>query len=70
MEGGATPRLNAAFLRSPYGWPYLLVPLIPAAVALDLLGAGAGIVFVAAALGIIPTAALMGRATEELAARS
>ena len=36
MEGGGTPRLNAAFLRSPYGWPYLLVPLIPAAVALDL----------------------------------
>jgi uncharacterized membrane protein len=70
MEGGGTPRLNAAFLRSPYGWPYLLVPLIPAAVALELLDAGAGIVFVAAALGIIPTAALMGRATEELAARS
>ena len=63
-------RLNAAFLRSPYGWPYLLVPLIPAAVAFELLHASAGLVFVAAALGIIPTAALMGRATEELAARS
>jgi Ca2+:H+ antiporter len=70
MEGGGTPRLNAAFLRSPYGWPYLLVPLIPAAVALDLAGATAGLVFATAALGIIPTAALMGRATEELAARS
>ena len=70
MEGGVTPRLDAAFLRSPCGWPYLLVPLIPAAVALELFDAGAGIVFVAAALGIIPTAALMGRATEELAARS
>jgi Ca2+:H+ antiporter len=70
MEGGGTPRLNAAFLRSPYGWPYLLVPLIPVAVALDIAGASAGLVFAAAALGIVPTAALMGRATEELAARS
>jgi Ca2+:H+ antiporter len=39
-------------------------------VALDIAGAAAGAVFAAAALGIIPTAALMGRATEELAARS
>jgi len=40
------------------------------AVALDLAGASAGLVFAASALGIVPTAALMGRATEELAARS
>jgi Ca2+:H+ antiporter len=60
----------AAFLRSPYGWPYLLTPLIPLAVVLDLAGATAGLVFATSALGIIPTAALMGRATEELAARS
>jgi Ca2+:H+ antiporter len=39
-------------------------------VALDLAGAAAGAVFAASALGIIPTAALMGRATEELAVRS
>jgi Ca2+:H+ antiporter len=64
------PRLNAAFLRTPYGWPYLLAPLIPLAVVLDLAGAAAGLVFVVSALGIVPTAALMGRATEELAARS
>ena len=37
---------------------------------LDLLGVSAIVVFAASALGIIPTAALMGRATEELAARS
>ena len=37
---------------------------------LDLAGAAAGVVFATSALGIIPTAALMGRATEELAARS
>ncbi len=60
----------ARFLFTPYGWPYLLTPLIPAAVALDLAGASAGLVFAASALGIVPTAALMGRATEELAARS
>ncbi|HEU4899255.1 MAG TPA: cation transporter, partial [Actinomycetota bacterium] len=52
------------------GWPYLLVPFIPVAVALELLHAGATPVFVTAALGVIPTAALMGRSTEELSARS
>jgi Ca2+:H+ antiporter len=46
------------------------VPLIPVAVALEILGAPATAVFAASALGIVPTAALMGRATEELAARS
>lgn len=64
------PRLGARFLLTAQGWPYLLAPLIPIAVALDLVGASAGAVFVASALGIIPTAALMGRATEELSARS
>jgi Ca2+:H+ antiporter len=52
------------------GWPYLLTPLIPVAVAMETLGAPATAVFAASALGIVPTAALMGRATEELAARS
>ncbi|HET9198769.1 MAG TPA: calcium/proton exchanger [Solirubrobacterales bacterium] len=52
------------------GWPYLLTPLIPLAVVLELTHAPATIVFAASALGIVPTAALMGRATEELAARS
>jgi Ca2+:H+ antiporter len=60
----------AAFLRTPYGWPYLLTPLIPIAVVLDLADASAGLVFATSALGIVPTAALMGQATEELAARS
>jgi Ca2+:H+ antiporter len=40
------------------------------AVALELGDATAALVFFASALGVIPTAALMGRATEELAARS
>jgi Ca2+:H+ antiporter len=64
------PRLDASFLRTPQGWPYLLAPLIPIAVVLELAGVPATVVFAASALGIIPTAALMGRATEELAARS
>ncbi len=64
------PRLGASFLLTAQGYPYLLVPLIPIAVALEVAGAPATVVFAASALGIIPTAALMGRATEELAARS
>ena len=64
-----TPSFNAGFFLGQ-GWPYLLVPFIPLAVALKLGGASDTVVFVASALGIIPTAALMGRATEELASRS
>jgi Ca2+:H+ antiporter len=66
----STPRLNASFLRTAHGWPYLLVPLIPIAVVLELTHATPTVIFAASALGIIPTAALMGRATEELAAKS
>ena len=58
------------YLFSGQGWPYLLVPFIPLAVVLDLAGAPAGAVFGTSAAGVIPTAALMGRATEELASRS
>src|SRR3954453_22127156 len=52
------------------GWPYLLVPFIPIAIVFELAHAGAVVTFFASALGVIPTAALMGRATEELAVRS
>jgi len=58
------------YLFSAQGWPYLLTPFIALAVILELAHASATIVFFSAALGIIPTAALMGLATEELAARS
>jgi Ca2+:H+ antiporter len=58
------------FLLSGDGWPYILVPFIPVAIALELAHADAAIIFFASAAGVIPTAALMGRATEELAARS
>jgi Ca2+:H+ antiporter len=52
------------------GWPYFLVPFIPLAVILDLAHVSSTAIFIVSALGVIPTAALMGRATEELAARS
>src|SRR3954451_16212025 len=65
-----TPERSRPFLLTGEGWPYLLVPLIPVAIFLELIHAGAVPIFVASALGVIPTAALMGRATEELAARS
>jgi Ca2+:H+ antiporter len=58
------------FLFSAQGWPYLLTPFIPAAVGLDLAHADPVLVFFVAALGIVPTAALMGLATEELALKS
>jgi Ca2+:H+ antiporter len=64
------PRLDRRFFLSAQGLPYLLAPLIPAALAMELANSPAGAIFVVSALGIIPTAALMGRATEELAARS
>ena len=67
MPEGAT---NRHFLLSGEGWPYLLVPLIPVAILLEVVHADAVWIFAASALGVIPTAALMGRATEELAARS
>jgi Ca2+:H+ antiporter len=49
---------------------YYMGVFIPAAVALELLHAPAPVVFGAAALGVVPTAALMGEATEHLAART
>ncbi len=65
----AVTRLSS-FLFTGAGWPYLLVPFIPIAVALDVSSAAPTLIFLAAALGVVPTAALMGKATEELAARS
>jgi Ca2+:H+ antiporter len=58
------------FLLSGDGWPYLLVPFIVVAIVLEFAHADATLIFITSALGVIPTAALMGRATEELAARS
>ncbi len=59
-----------SFLLGGEGWPYLLVPFMPLAVVLEVVHAPATAIFFTSAAGVIPTAALMGRATEELAARS
>jgi Ca2+:H+ antiporter len=60
----------AAFLLSGDGWPYALVPFIPIAVVLEFAHANSALIFSTSAIGVIPTAALMGRATEELADRA
>src|SRR5215217_1619720 len=51
-------------------WPYLLAPLIPAAVVIELLDVSAVVIFFVSAVALIPPAAMMSRATEELAERS
>jgi Ca2+:H+ antiporter len=58
------------FLLSSEGWPYLLVPAIPIAIALELAHASASVLFLVSALGVIPTAALMGRARSSRPARA
>ena len=68
--GGSNQARGPGFLLTAQGWPYMLVPFIPLAIALELAHVSATVIFFTAALGIIPTAALMGQATEELAARS
>src|SRR5688572_30533349 len=69
-SGGSNDPRGPGFLLTAQGWPYMLVPFIPLAIALELAHVSATVIFFTAALGIIPTAALMGQATEELAARS
>src|SRR5277367_2243629 len=49
---------------------YRLGVFIPIALVLDAVGASATVVFIVSAIGVIPTAALMSEATENLAARS
>jgi Ca2+:H+ antiporter len=49
---------------------YLLALFIPAAVALDLAHASDVLIFFAAAVALVPAAAVMGRATEEAASRA
>src|SRR6476469_5149898 len=48
----------------------MLSPFIFGAIALKVAGASATVIFAVAAIALIPAAAVMGRATEELAARS
>jgi Ca2+:H+ antiporter len=55
-------------MRWPHPIWYLLL-LVPVAMVVPWLGAGPVVQFLAAGIGIIPLAAVMGRATEALAAR-
>src|SRR5438874_1571297 len=57
-------------LIAPVRGPYLLTPFIPVAIGLELAGASHTAIFATASLGIIPTAALMSEATQELASRA
>jgi Ca2+:H+ antiporter len=67
---GSSRRGPFRFLLSADGWYYMLVPFIPLAIVLELIHAPAAAVFFTSAVGVIPPAGLMGRATEELAARA
>jgi Ca2+:H+ antiporter len=49
---------------------YYLSVFIPLAIGLNVAGASAPLVFFASAIGVVPTAALMSDATEQLAARA
>jgi Ca2+:H+ antiporter len=59
-----------SFLFSGQGWPYLLTPFIAIAIVLYATDGSPVATFFTSAAGVVPTAALMGRATEELAERS
>ena len=69
MSASGTSSIRS-FLTGPNGWPFLLVPFIPLAVVLEFAHAEPVLIFFIAAAAIIPTAALMGQATEHLAERS
>ena len=58
------------FVKSAFGWTTWLLPFIPLAIVLEVAHAGPVAIFATSAIGVIPTASLMGKATEELAARA
>jgi calcium/proton exchanger (cax) len=70
MPDPTSPSPAKRRLLGPDSWPYLLSPLIPAAVIADIADAPATAIFFLSAVALIPPAAMMGRATEELAERS
>jgi Ca2+:H+ antiporter len=70
VTAASVPTSLWRFLFSGQGWPYILVPFIPIAIVLNQADAPATLVFFSSALGVVPTASLMGKATEELSTRS
>lgn len=69
QEPMADPPRLAWFDPRQFGWVGYLLPVVPIAIAASFLHAGPVIQFVTAGLAIIPLAALMGQATEQLAHR-
>lgn len=70
MSHNSTLQLDTplvGFMRSPMNWLLLFVPV---ALALEHAGAAPPLVFFSAALAIVPVAALIVRATEQLATRT
>ena len=59
--------LSEAWRFSFSGWRLLTVPLVAAAVTLDVLRGRAVLVFAVSAISLVPLAGLLGHATEELA---
>lgn len=51
-------------------WNYILLGFVPVAVVLEVIRAPAVWIFLVSALALLPLAGIMGRATEELAARA
>jgi Ca2+:H+ antiporter len=58
--------LTEALRFSLTGWRLLSVPLVAAAVVLEVLGVQPVLVFIASALALVPLAGVLGHATEEL----
>jgi Ca2+:H+ antiporter len=58
-----------AMKKLPFTWLDVLLLAVPVAVVLEVTHASPGLVFAISALGIVPLAGWMGRATEHLAAR-
>jgi Ca2+:H+ antiporter len=64
------PKLVARSMSLSMRPVYWLGAFIPVALALQFANAAPSLIFAASAVGVVPTAALMGEATEQLAARA
>lgn len=63
----STPNSFLAEMARFAGWRQITLPLVAAALVLDVLGGHPLLTFAAAALALVPLAGLLGHATEELA---
>ncbi len=63
-------RILAARFREPSAWINLLLIFVPISIVLELVHGDPTLLFITSALGIIPLAGLLGRATDALAVRA